>query len=586
MKGFFKRLIIIDVTRQEVNVEPIADAVLKQYMGGKGLGTRLLLEHTPPRVDPLSPDNCFIMGLGPATDSRLYGSCRYGIFTKSPLTGFYGESYSGGSVAIAMSRTGYDFVILKGASNHPVWLEISDTGVKFHDARDLWGMETYETEDRVKERCGAKDCGALVIGPAGENLVRFAVVENDYWRSAGRCGMGAVMGSKKVKALVFHGSARREFHAPDRMKAYAKDMLKELKDHPATHTYRTQGTPVMVAGLNNAGAFPTKYWSQGTCDHWEQINAQSMQEKLDAKPRSCKTCFMGCGKLVTIKDGPHKGLQLEGPEYETIYSFGGLCMIDNIEEIAWLNDICDRLGMDTMTAGNLVAMTMEASQRGKIDEKFSYGDAEAVAALLHRISRREGLGGLIAEGIKVASVELGMEEEAVHVKGLEPAGYDPRVLKGMGLAYSVSPRGACHLRSTFYKPELAGMIDPDQIEDKAELFIDFEDRCTLFDTIIFCRFYRDFYTWEALAEVFEMTTGESFSKEALQAMASRITDDTRRFNLREGLTLADDRLPKRLLKEKIGDGQKGITEAELIYLVQDYYKLRGWDDQGVPQTME
>ncbi|GAB6144471.1 aldehyde ferredoxin oxidoreductase family protein [Desulfocicer niacini] len=583
MKGFFKRLIIIDVTLQEVIVEPIKEDVLKKYMGGKGLGTRLLLNHTPPRVDPLSPDNSFIMGLGPATDSRLYGSCRYGIYTKSPLTGFYGESYSGGSVAIAMSRTGYDFVILKGASTHPVWLEISDTDVKFHRADDLWGKESYETEDIVKERCGVKDCGALVIGPAGENLVRFAVVENDYWRSAGRCGMGAVLGSKKVKALVFHGSTRREFHDPDKIKQYSKNMLQELKGHAATTIYRTQGTPVMVAGLNNAGAFPTKYWSMGKCEHWEKINAQSMKERLDPKPRSCKTCFMGCGKFVTVKEGRHKGLQIEGPEYETIYAFGGLCMIDRIEDIVWLNDICDRLGMDTMSAGNLAALAIEASQRGKIKEDLPYGDAEVVADLLHKIARREGLGGLIADGIKIAAAELDMEDVAIHVKGLEPAGYDPRVLKGMGLAYAISPRGACHLRSTFYKPELAGMIDPDQIEDKAEMFLDFEDRCTLFDAIIFCRFYRDFYTWEELASVFEMTTGEVLSKEDLKAMAARITDDTRRFNIREGLTLKDDRLPRRFLKETLETG-KGITEADMDYLVQDYYKLRGWDTKGVPLT--
>jgi aldehyde:ferredoxin oxidoreductase len=581
MKGFFNRLIIIDVSSQKVTIEPIKEDVLKQYMGGKGLGTRLLLEHNPPQVDALSPDNSFIMGLGPATDSKLYGSCRYGIYTKSPLTGFYGESYSGGSVAISMSRAGYDFVILKGASDHPVWLEISDTDVKFHDADDLWGKESYETEDLVKERCGVKGCGALVIGPAGENLVRFAVVENDYWRSAGRCGMGAVLGSKKVKALVFHGSCRREFHDPEKIKKYAKNMLQELKDHPATNIYRTQGTPVMVAGLNNAGAFPTKYWSKGKCEHWEKINAQSMKERLDPKPRSCRTCFMGCGKFVTVKEGRHKGLQLEGPEYETIYAFGGLCMIDSIEDIVWLNDICDRLGMDTMSAGNLVALAIEASQRGKIQENLPYGDADVVADLLYKIARREGLGGLIAEGIKTASVELDMEDVAIHVKGLEPAGYDPRVLKGMGLAYAISPRGACHLRSTFYKPELSGMIDPDQVEDKAEMFLDFEDRCTLFDTIIFCRFYRDFYTWEELASVFEMTTGESFSKSDLQAMAARITDDTRRFNLREGLTVKDDRLPKRFLEEKLENG-KGITEEQMNYLVQDYYKLRGWDTKGIP----
>lgn len=270
-----------------------------------------------------------------------------------------------------------------------------------------------------------------------------------------------------------------------------------------------------------------------------------MQKKLNAKPRSCKTCFMGCGKYVNITEGKHKGLKLEGPEYETIYAFGGLCMVDNIKDIAWLNDICDRLGMDTISAGNLAALTIEASQRGKIDE-----------------------------GIKSASEEMDMKDMAVHVKGLEPAGYDPRVLKGMGLAYAVSPRGACHLKSTFYKPELSGMIDPDQIENKAELFLDFEDRCTLFDTFILCRFYRDFYPWEELSKIFFMTTGIEFSKKDLQALASRVTDETRKFNLREGLTIEDDFLPPRLFKKKL-ENQKGISKDELTQLIQDYYKLRG-----------
>ncbi|MBF0209574.1 MAG: aldehyde ferredoxin oxidoreductase family protein [Desulfamplus sp.] len=583
MKGFFQKLITIDVTKQETSVESIDDTTLKAYLGGKGLATHLLLEKNPPKVDPLSPENHFIIALGPVTDSKIYGGCRYGIFSKSPLTGFYAESYSGGRVAVPISRTGYDIIVIKGASKEPVWLEISDTGVKFHNASDLWGMDTYQTEDKVKERCGVKGCGAMVIGPAGENLVKFAVVENDYWRSAGRTGMGAVLGSKKIKALVFHGNAKREFYDEDRIKNYANEIFKEFKDHPATNIYKTQGTPVMVGVLNKAGGFPTRYWSKGTCGHWEKINAQSMNERLNVVPKSCISCFMGCGKLSTVKEGEHKGLKIEGPEYETIYSFGGLCMIDSIEDITWLNDICDRLGMDTMSAGNLSALAIEASLQGKIADKLQYGDAKLVAELLYKIARREGLGGLIADGIKAASAELGMEDQAVHVKGLEPAGYDPRALKGMGLAYSVSPRGACHLRSTFYKPELSGVIDPDQIENKAELFIDFEDRCTLFDTLILCRFYRDFYPWEELGKIIEMTTGMSLSKDELQAVAARVTDNTRRFNIREGLTFKDDRLPKRLISEKLEDG-KEITSEQVEYLVKDYYQLRGWSDEGIPQN--
>jgi aldehyde:ferredoxin oxidoreductase len=581
MKGFFNRLLIIDATSRTTRVEKIEDELAAKYMGGKGLATHLLLEHNPPGVDPLAPENHLIVGLGPVTDSAVQGSCRYGIFSKSPLTGFYAESYSGGRAAVSISRTGYDFILIKGASPEPVWLEINDKSVVFHDASDLWGMDTYETEDRVKAMSGQKTSAALVIGPAGENLVKFAVIENDYWRSAGRTGMGAVMGSKNIKAMVFYGEQERQFHDVPAMKAYARKMIKDLKKHPATETYRNLGTPVMVAGLNNAGAFPAKYWSQGTCDHFEKINAQSMQEKLKAKPRSCKTCFMGCGKYVTVQEGRHKGLHLEGPEYETIYAFGGLCMIESIEEITWLNDVCDRLGMDTITAGNLAALVIEASQQGKIPETFDYGDADQVADLLFKAARREGIGGLIADGIKAAGEEMGMADQTVHVKGLEPAGYDPRTLKGMGLAYAVSPRGACHLRSTFYKPELAGMIDPDQIDGKAELFVDFEDRCTLFDTLILCRFYRDFYPWDELAELVYMATGQRLAKEGLQAMAARVTDLTRQFNLREGLTVKDDFLPKRLLSQKLDNGNL-ITAEELTRLIQDYYALRGWDENGIP----
>ncbi len=581
MKGFFKRILTIDLSGKTTTVEPLDDEILRRYLGGKGLATHLLLERNPAGVDPLAPENHLIFALGPATDSAIYGSCRHGIFAKSPLTGFYGESYSGGRLATPMSRTGYDAIIVKGASDTPVWLEISDTDVIFHPADDLWGKDTYETEQQVRERTNADKPGVMVIGPAGENLVRFAVVKNDGWRVAGRTGMGAVFGSKKLKAVSFYGEQRREYADPDGIKAYAKQMLKDLKDHAATQTYKNHGTPVMVGVLNNAGAFPTRYWSEGKAEHWEKINAQSMKDECNPRPMACRTCFMACGKHVEIQNGRHKGLELEGPEYETIYSFGGLCMIDRIDEIIYLNDLCDRLGIDTITGGNMAAFAIEASRRGKIAESLDYGQPEQVAETLRKIVRREGIGDLLAEGIKPASAALGLEDIAVHVKGMEPAGYDPRGLKGMGLAYAVSDRGACHLRSTFYKAELSGMIPPDQIADKAEMFIDFESRCTLFDCLILCRFYRDFYPWEELGKVIALTTGLEMDKGELAELAARVTDNTRRFNIREGLTVEDDRLPRRFVKEKLADG-RGITEDELLIMVRDYYRLRGWDENGIP----
>jgi aldehyde:ferredoxin oxidoreductase len=256
--------------------------------------------------------------------------------------------------------------------------------------------------------------------------------------------------------------------------------------------------------------------------------------------------------------------------------------VDSIEEIAYLNDICDRLGIDTISAGNLAAFTIEASRLGKVDYQIDYGQTDKIAELLKEIGYCRGIGDILAKGIKTVAKEWDMEDQAIHVKGLEPAGYDPRVLKGMGLAYGTSPRGACHMRATFYKPELAKMIDPDQIEGKAEMFAEWEDRLIIFDSMILCRFYRDLYQWEELSTMIKMITGLGLDRERMRSIAARISDDTRRFNLREGLTPEDDKLPKRFYTEALPETQKVITEEQMDQLLKDYYKARGWDDEGRP----
>ena len=584
MKGFFNRVLKIDAARQTFTVEEVSDKGFEQGLGGKGLATRLLLDNNPPGTDPYSPDNHLIIAGGPVTDTPIYGSCRHGIFTKSPQTGLYSESYSGGKAAQSISRTGYDAILIRGVSREPVFLEISDEAVRFHPAQDLWGLDTYATEDEVLKRIGKKRSGppsekgaALVIGPAGENLVRFAVIENDYWRSAGRTGTGAVMGSKKIKALCFHGRKKRELAFPEEVRAFAREIQEKGKTDAGANNYRKMGTPMMVAVMNKAGAFPTQYWSKGVLEGWEAIGADSFHERLEVTPRACAQCFIACGRLSKVKDGPHKGMTLEGPEYETIYAFGGLCLVRSIEDILYLNDICDRLGVDTITAGNLAGLAIEASRREKIKEKIEYGDVQAIADLLKQMVFRQGIGAVLAEGIVTAAREWGLEDIAIHVKGLEPAGYDPRVLKGVGLGYATSDRGACHLRATFYKPELTKMIDPDQIEGKAELFIDFEDRLTLFDTLILCRFYRDLYPWSELIRIVHMTTGLNWGKEEIQKMANRVVTMTREFNLREGMTAEQESLPRRFHKEPLPESGKIITEEDLNQLKKDYFRLRGWE---------
>ncbi|ACN14526.1 aldehyde-ferredoxin oxidoreductase [Desulforapulum autotrophicum HRM2] len=508
MKGCFFKLLKIDATTKTSHVEGIDREMMALCLGGKGLATQLLLENNRAGVDPLGPDNHLIIASGPLAGSSLYGSSRYGIFAKSPLTGFYGESYSGGNFARPLSRTGVDAVMIKGISDTPVWIEINPNRVLFHDASNIWGQNTFETEAYLKQNAGGKAPGIMVIGPGGEKLVRFAVIKNNHHQIAGRTGMGAVLGSKKIKGIVYYGDRRKTFHDPDGIDRYNRAMLTRFKDDKGGQAYGTMGPPMM-------------------------------------------------------------------------YSFGGLCMIDEIEEIVYLNWLCDSLGIDTISAGNLAAFAIEASKKGKINERLSYGSAEDVAKIIKKIARRQGVGGVLAEGIKPAAEEFGMQETCIHARGMEAGGYDPRILKRMGLAYAVSERDACHLRTTFYKAERSGMMPPEATDSKIELFKDFEDRCTLFDSFILCRFFKDLYPWEELSKVLFLATGLTCNPGDLSTIAAGIKDNTRRFNLREGLTSADDTLPPRLFGHNL-EGGGGITQEELEILVSDYYRIRGWDAKGIP----
>jgi len=581
VKGFFNSYLLIDLDSQTWNRLPLDDDVLQNSLGGKGLGLFLLREHAKSAPDPLSGDNPLVFAVGPASDSRIAGSSRWVVMARSPLTGFLAHSYSGGRLAGPMSRTGCDAFVLKGSSERPVWLDVTPQGVVFHNAIELQGMATYQAEEILLKHINAR-VGALVIGPAGENGVRFANITNDKWRQAGRTGAGAVMGAKKVKGITFRGDLRRPHADPSQISDYWTEVKSFCKDNVAVARYRHEGTPMMVAVLNNAKAFPTRYWHEGRLDGWESISADYLLSRMKVIPKACQQCFIACGKVAEALEGPHKGMILEGPEYETIMAFGGLCLIKSLEDILYLNDLCDLLGMDTISTGNLVAFAMEASEQGKFPEKIAYGDASAAAALINDIAQRKGSGQILADGIKKAAQFLGMEDQAIHVKGMEPAGYDPRVLKGMALAYGISDRGACHLRGTFYKAELAGMIDKDALAGKAELFIDFEDRATLFDSLILCRFYRDIYTWEQLSRIVRMTTGMDLGRGGLTEVAKRIADESRRFNVRMGLTRADDALPPRFHDEPVAPSGSVITRQDYEYLRSDYYRLRGWDENGMP----
>jgi aldehyde:ferredoxin oxidoreductase len=580
LKGFFGKVLIVDLTTQRIQTIDIPKEVYQTYLGGRGLATYLMINHVDVSVDPLSRENALVFALGPASDIKIWGSSRYGVFTRSPLTGLFGESYSGGRVAEPMSRTGYDAFLIRGKSEKPVALILSNNGVEFKDARDLWGLDTYQTQDALTEAVGNR-CGVLVIGPAGENLVKFALIENNYWRSAGRTGIGAVMGSKNLKGVVFYGDSQRPIAEPSILSELWDRWKSEGLNHPSAVAFRENGTLGMLPIINDYHAFPTRYWQRGRLDGWEKLTAQTLKTNLEMKPHACAKCFIACGRMSRVKNGRHQGLKIEGPEYETVYSFGGLCEILSLEEIAYLNDICDRFGMDTISAGNLVSFAIEASRMGKNEIKIDYGDVDQIALLLKQMACREGAGAVLSDGIRSAAKIWNIEDIAIEVKGMEPPGYDPRILPGMALSYATSPRGACHMRATAYKVDLSGLIPRKEIKGKAAGVIDLEDRATIQDSLILCRFYRDVYEWDGLITIIRGLTGIQLDQKRLTQLATNIRNLVQRFNIGNGWNRSMDKLPTRFFKEPIHDNEV-VLQDDLDYMISDYYDLRGWDSDGVP----
>jgi aldehyde:ferredoxin oxidoreductase len=583
------KILRINLSRKKFSKEEVEGKLTSDFIGGKGLGTWFLYNEVGGKVEPLSPSNKLIFAVGPATGTSYPTANRYGVFFKSPLTGIYGESYSGGHVAHRMRATGSEVFIIEGRASRRTYLVVNEKGVEFRDARDLWGLDTFATDDAIRRELGNRNLGVVCIGPAGENLVRFALIQNDYWRSAGRGGCGAVMGSKKLKAIAFQGDKEPEIHNEALFDEVVDESLKAIRESKGTSTYREYGTLGMVDVVNEAGVFPVRYWSKGVSAHREKLNGTAMRERVLVSSRACWNCPIACGKLCEVRGGEHKGLRVEGPEYETIYAFGGLCDIGDIEPVMVINDYCDRAGIDTITAGNVVAFAIEAEKRGKLKTGLGmdYGDPKKVMQLLKMITVRQGVGDILAEGVRRASKMLHLPELDITVKGLEPAGYDPRGVIGMGLSYAVSCRGACHLRSTVQVQELRGMIDRFGYDQKPQYVVDFENRYVIFDSLIICRFIRDIATWERLPTILRALTGADLTVGQLKETANKIVTLARLFNIREGITASDDDLPLRFFQDALPQGGsqgKIVEKPKFTEMVKQYYTLRGWGAEGMPES--
>lgn len=555
------KIISLDLSSGEYKCEEIPKDWERSLIGGKGVATKLLF-NIPRGIDPYHSENAIIFAIGPLNGLTLSGASRMTAVFKSPLTFGYGESQCGGFIAHEMSKTGVHYLFITGRAKKPVYVVLDDDKVEIRDATHLWGKDCYETEEILRRDEGGE---VLCIGQAGENLVRFACITHRRGRQFGRCGGGAVMGSKRLKAIVVRGSRKMEVANPEALTEF-RSWIKEnvvIK----LESMQKYGTPSISALLNEIGALPTKYWQSGKFEKYENIGAEKLREYV-VRDITCFGCSVACGKLRRAE-----GIEVEGPEYETQFAFGSLCFVDDPVAIMQANDLCDRYGMDTISAGNVVAFYMACSDRGEVSERVNFGNAEGIADLLRQIAFREGIGDVLAEGVRIAAKKLGAGVEPVHVKGLEPPGYEPRSLYAMALAYASSQRGACHMRSCAYRPNLTGTVDRLSSEGQAELVKELEDFYCVVDSLVYCRFLclpAIGMGWNEIARLLEIV-GLNYSVDQLKVIGDKIWKLTYEFNRREGVN--GFTIPKTFFKPL--EGGQGLVCEDFEKMVEEYKRLRG-----------
>lgn len=596
MYGYRGKLLEINLTDSSISVKKLDEDLLIKYLGGSGLGARLLYDLTDGQTAPLGEENVLIFMTGPFTGTKIPTSGRHAVVTKSPLTGIWAEADVGGNWGYELKCAGFDGILIKGKAVKPVYLWISEVGTELRDATHLWGKDTYEVDELIRKET---DSQAVIssIGQGGENLVAFASIMTDGkdGRAAGRGGVGAVMGSKYLKAIAVRGKQRVEVKYPERLKQKIKELAPEIVDK--TRMFGKYGTSGGVQGHEEMLNFPLKNWAG---ERWpegvEKINGIVMEETILKKQYRCKTCIIGCGRDVEITAGPYQGVNGAGPEYETIGTLGGLCMIDDLEAIAWANELCNRYGIDTISAGSVIAYGMEAFERGILTAEdcdglqLVFGNEKAMIELIHKIANKEGyLGKLLSKGVRGAAAELGnyAEEFAIHVKGMEFPAHDPRAYNGVALSYATSNRGACHVQGFthgfekgFTMPEL-GIDQPHprhSVEGKGEFTAKLQDLMCIFDSIKLCKFVIiGGVKLTDITELFNAVTGLNLTNQDLMRIGERIYNLKRLYNVRCGISRKDDSLPPRILTQK-----RGPNLPPLGKMLNEYYAYRKWDEIGVP----
>lgn len=579
MKGWIGRILVIDLTHSTITTEPLDPGMAQQFIGGRGLGARLLWDLVGPEVDPLSPQNVLIIATGPMTATGFQTSNRFSVSTKSPLSGTVLDANSGGYWGMRFKRAGYDALIIKGRAPRPVYIEITEAGVSLHDATHLWGKRVEETSQALGQDKNKRN--VLCIGPAGENLVRFAAIMNDATRAAARGGPGAVMGSKNLKAIVVEGDLRVEMEDKERFRFVQYEATKMLKANPVTsQAFPEFGTAVVMNIINAIGALPAYNFQQTHYDQADAISGEAISETILVKNAACWACPIACTRISKTDMG-----ESEGPEYETAWAFGASCGVDDLVAITNANFLCNDLGMDTISAGSTLACAMELTERGLLTSDLRFGRADLFAQTLEDIALRRGLGDELAEGSYRLAEKHGAPELSMTVKKLEMPAYDPRGMQGQGLLYATSNRGGCHMRGNMLGLEVLGLpklIDRLQVQGKASFVTLHQNTAAILDSLVACKFVNIAVAEEYLARALTSLTGVSYPTGELIRAGERIWNLERLYNLREGFSRADDTLPPRLLNEPATGASAGWV-SHLEPMLAEYYRGRGWDENGVPR---
>ncbi len=595
MYGWHGKLLRINLTTRTTSVEDIDPQVCRDFIGGRGVAIHYLSKEVDPLVDPLAPENKLIFATGPLTATPAPTGNRYMVVTKSPLTGAVAHSNSGGEFPTWMKRTGFDLFIFEGRASEPVYLLVNEDQVELRPAGHLWGKDTHETTDLLKAE-HSDEARVACIGPAGENLALMASIMNDKHRAAARSGVGAVMGSKNLKAVVALGNKNPPLYDPEGMRTVSVDTSKNVgADVKKGSNMRIYGTSYVPQVTNTLGILPTRNFLQGTFEHTDKIDGDALKDQYLIRHTPCYRCPLSCGRLTEVPDGPYKG-KGEGPEYETISSLGTGCGVSDLAALVKSNYLCNEYGMDTIGAGMTIAAAMELYEKGYISEEvigmpLRFGDHDAVIAMLKKMAYREGFGNDLAMGSYRLCEKYGHPEIAVTTRKQEFPGYDPRGSQGMGLLYATSNKGASHMEGDVAYEEVFGVPvkeNPLSTEGKAELVKHFEDSFALIDSSGLCVFVairyvfsRERMIWPMrLSEMMNFTTGADYTPEEVMQAAERVYNLERMFVLKAGST--EDTLPPRMLHEPLPDGPAKGRVVELDKMLPEFYQLRGWDAQGWP----